>query len=159
MRRSELLGVGEAAPEFRLQNLDGEPRGLRDLVGVGPVLLAFFKVTCPTCQLAMPYLERISKAEGLRVVGVVQDSAAKGKAFNQAFGVTFEVLVDPSEDGYPASKTYGIQYVPTLFEVGADGTAQWRSEAFVKADLQEIGSRYGVEVFREQDAAPAFKPG
>jgi peroxiredoxin len=159
MGRKELLAVGEAAPEFRLLTLEGEPRGLAELTAAGPALLVFFKVTCPTCQLALPYWDKIAQAGGVRVVGIVQDNAVKGKAFNQAFGVQMEVLVDPGEDGYPASKAYGIQYVPTLFEVGAEGRVEWRGESFVKAELEAMGAKYGVAVFGEGDNVPAFKPG
>ena len=46
----------------------------------GPVVAAFFKVSCPVCQLAFPYVERIFKAyKGpgkFTLVGVSQDDAA-----------------------------------------------------------------------------------
>ena len=53
------LATGTRAPEFELKTLDGKKFTLRDELAHGPVALAFFKVSCPTCQYTFPFLERL----------------------------------------------------------------------------------------------------
>jgi peroxiredoxin len=58
------LAVGARAPDFELKTLDGKRGWLGEELSRGPVVLAFFKVSCPTCQYAFPFLERLHKAYG-----------------------------------------------------------------------------------------------
>jgi len=124
----------------------------------GPVLAAFFKVSCPTCQLTLPYLSRLSGG-GLRVVGISQDDAASTAAFNSRFGVSFETLVDSRGEGYPASNHYGITHVPSLFVIEQDGTVSAAWNGFSKKDMEKLGERAGRSVFEAGDDVPAWKPG
>ncbi len=56
--------IGDLAPEVTFFDAMGREHTLTSLLAEGPVLLAFFKVSCPTCQLTLPYLQRISGREG-----------------------------------------------------------------------------------------------
>ena len=58
------LATGTKAPDFDLKTLDGKRFSLGEELASGPVVLAFFKVSCPTCQYAFPFLERLHKAYG-----------------------------------------------------------------------------------------------
>ena len=62
------LTVGTKAPDFVLKAMDGKRFSLQEELGSGPVVLAFFKVSCPTCQYAFPFLERLHKAYGQKGV-------------------------------------------------------------------------------------------
>src|SRR6185369_16600956 len=115
-----LIESGSQAPGFRLPRLDGGETALSELISHGSVLLVFFKVTCPVCQLTMPFLERVHQAGGLPVVGISQNDPEDTSDFNRRFGVTFPTLLDP-EDSFPASNAYGISSVPTSFLVEPDG--------------------------------------
>ena len=67
------LSVGRAAPDFQLKTLDGQSFSLQDALARGPVMLLFFKVSCPTCQYALPFYERLFQAykgRNLTVAGV-----------------------------------------------------------------------------------------
>ena len=79
-RTLKLLQAGARAPDFRLPLLSGDRAGgetsLHDLIADGPVLLAFFKVTCPVCQLTFPFLERLHQAGALPIYGISQNDAA-----------------------------------------------------------------------------------
>ena len=140
-----MIGVGSTAPVFA---------AVKRLTA--PVLLAFFKMSCPTCQLTFPYLQRLADRGGPRVVGVSQDDAEGTAEFNAAFGVRFETVIDA---GYAVSAAYGLEYVPALFLVEPDGRISWKSEAFVKADLEELAARWGVTMFDAGDRVPNYKPG
>jgi peroxiredoxin len=153
------------APQFDLPGLAGDRTSLADLLVSGPVLLAFFKVTCPTCQLTFPFLERLhrGRSEGApRVVAISQDDAAATGEFNRAYGVTFTTLLDPGAAGpgrYPASNAYRITNVPTLFLVEQDGRISQAFAAFDKAELEKLAGRFGVELFTADDRVPVFRPG
>ncbi len=42
-------------------------QSLEDILGKGPALLAFYKISCPVCQLTAPYLERLAAGSALQV--------------------------------------------------------------------------------------------
>ncbi len=58
------LEPGTTAPDFTLPAMDGKQFSLREALARGPVLAAFFKISCPTCQYAFPFLQRIYEAHG-----------------------------------------------------------------------------------------------
>lgn len=147
-----MLPVGSLAPAFQLGSFSLENRS-------GQVLLAFFKITCPTCQLTLPYLQRLADRSGLRVIGISQDDAEGTNEFNEAFNVRFETVVDPARDRYAVSRAYDLQYVPTLYLVESDGRISWTGESFHKANLEALAARLGVRLFSETDRVPVFKPG
>jgi peroxiredoxin len=124
-RQHRLLPEGSRAPDFRLDRLDGGQAALPELIANGPVLLAFFKVTCPVCQLTLPYLNRLT----IPVYGISQNCEDDTREFNRHFGIAFPTLLDREEDNFPASNAYGIASVPTLFLIERDGTVPGRSRA------------------------------
>ena len=85
------LDAGVMAPDFTLPTVDGKQVSLNDALKKGPVLLAFFKVSCPVCQYAFPFFERVfqsNRGDNVTVLGVSQDNAKKTKAFLKEYGVT-----------------------------------------------------------------------
>ncbi|MGC2449359.1 MAG: TlpA disulfide reductase family protein, partial [Candidatus Sulfotelmatobacter sp.] len=111
------LATGVMAPDFELKTLDGKRFSLRDELGHGPVVLAFFKVSCPTCQYTFPFLQRLHEAyggKGVELVGISQNDVTETAAFAKEFGVTFPLLLDPV-GSYPASNAYGLTNVPSIF--------------------------------------------
>src|SRR3972149_4145546 len=96
--------VGARAPEFTLMGIDGETYALADALERGPVVLACFKTTCETCDLALPYINRLreSYADGWSLWAVAQDPQADARSYASAYGIDYPVL--PDVDGYPASK-------------------------------------------------------
>jgi peroxiredoxin len=153
------LATGTTAPEFDLQTLDGKRFSLREELFRGPVVLAFFKVSCPTCQYALPFLERLHKTygdKGGKLVGISQNDAKETAAFNRQFGVTFPILLDDLSR-YPVSNAYGLTNVPSIFWIAQDGEIEVTSVGWVKADFEEINRRMA----ETGKAVPAviFKPG
>lgn len=144
--------VGSVAPAFRLGAFS-----LENLTG--PVILAFFKITCPTCQLTFPFLQRLVEQGGARVVGISQDDAEGTAEFNAAFGVQFQTVSDPASDGYAVSDAYGLEYVPALFLVEPGGRITWKSEGFSKPDLEALAARWAISLFDASDRVPIYKPG
>ncbi len=162
------LATGTKAPAFELKTLEGKTFSLRDELARGPVVLAFFKVSCPVCQFAFPYLERLHEAykqTGYTLLGVSQNDAKETAAFDKEFGVTFPVLLD--ELGrYPVSNAYGLTNVPTVFWIAQDGEIELSSVGWLKADLEELNRRMSeagkikpMPLFASGESVPDFRAG
>ena len=162
------LATGTKAPQFELKALDGKSFSLNDELARGPVVLAFFKVSCPTCQYALPFLERLHEAycaQGARLFGVSQNDAKETAAFAKEFGVTFPILLD--EIGkYPVSNAYGLTNVPTIFWIAEDGEIEVSSVGWAKAEFEqinvkmaEIGKAAPAAVFRAGEEVRDFRAG
>jgi peroxiredoxin len=161
--------AGNMAPEFFLKALDGKEYSLRVLMQQGPVVAAFFKVSCPVCQFTFPFLERLFKrygGDGVTFLGISQDDARDTKDFAKEFGVTFPMLLDEEQKGYPVSNAYGLTSVPTIFLVESDGTVKISCMGFDKNDLESIAAALAehkrimpAALFRLDESVPVHKPG
>ena len=146
------IPVGSAAPPVA-----GVAAGL-------PHALVFYKVTCPTCQMAAPVLERLSLGYPSRLVGVGQDPVGKLERFADTYGMTFQSF--PDEAPYAASNAYGIEHVPTLFVVNGEGVVadlveSWDRDGYNRASrtLAELLGVEAVVVSEVADGLPEFRPG
>jgi len=164
------LEAGVRAPEIDLSLLDGTKFSLSEARKRGPVVAAFFKVNCPTCQLAFPYLDRIFKAYSktgkFTLIGISQNEADFTEIFNDKFGVTFPVALDVEENGYPASKAYGLTNVPSIFLISPGGEIELSSVGWAKSEMEELSRKVAAlintapaEIFRADENVPEFKPG
>jgi peroxiredoxin len=161
------LEPGSLAPPFTLKGLDVEPYSLRDLLERGPVVLAFFKISCPVCQFTFPFLQRIFEryaGDGVSVIGVSQDDPRSTREFDQESGVTFPTLID--DQGYPVSNAYGLTTVPTIFLIDTDGRIKISGAGFSKNDLTVIAKELAqhrklsaTPLFLRDEVVPDFKPG
>jgi len=152
-------GTGAKAPEFELKAMDGKRFVLQEELGRGPVVLAFFKVSCPTCQYAFPFLERLHKAYGhnkVTLIGVSQNNPRDTSGFTREFGISFPVLLDDTER-YPVSNAYGLTNVPTIFWIAQDGEIELSSVGWVKADFEELNRK--IAETGNTPPALVFKPG
>lgn len=149
---------GQTAPEFRLALAGGGYRTLDELLAEGPVLLAFYKVTCPTCQLAMPFLQRL-QGGALQVYAVCQDNAGRVKEFADAFEVELPNLLDTVDEGYPASNAYGVTHVPTMYLVERDKRISWEWSGFHRKRFELLAERAGRTIFTDADRVPESQPG
>jgi peroxiredoxin len=158
--RRKRLESGAEAPGFSLPLLGGPTMDLRSLAGEKPVLLAFYKVSCPTCQYTLPFLERLHQRQsGAPVYAISQSGADDAREFNRYFGITMPTLLDAEDAGYQASNAYGITLVPSLFLVEPGGRIGFASDGFSKPDLEALGKRLGVEIFEPGEDVPAWKAG
>jgi|ERR1700682_733603 len=159
--------TGKKAPDFSLKALDGKEYSLDTWLQRGPVVVAFFKISCPVCQFTFPFLQRLYQrygSDGVIFLGISQDDARKTKEFGQEYGVTFPLLLD--SDGYPVSNAYGLTNVPTTFLIDQNGTVKIGSMGFNKKDLEAIAADLAerrniprAALFRPNEAVPDNKPG
>jgi peroxiredoxin len=159
LKQHKLLEPGARVSDFRLPLLDGGEASLKDILANGSALLAFFKISCPVCQLTVPHLERISSSSKLAVYGVSQNSAADTRGFNRRLGITFPTMLDSSQSGYQVSNAFGISYVPTLFLVGTGGVVERVTEGWLKAEIRKLGELAGADPFEADVSVPESKAG
>lgn len=153
------LTRGRVAPDFSLPAVDGRSFSLKQALTEGPVLAAFFKVSCPVCQYALPFLERIyqnSGSKGVTIVGISQDNRRDTNAFMKEFGITFPVLVeDPTS--YPVSNSYGLTNVPSIFWIAPDGEIGISSVGWSRPDIEQIHRQ--ISEIHGVVPQPLFHPG
>jgi peroxiredoxin len=133
----------------------------------GEFLYGFFKTTCPTSELAWPYLDRVRRiGEGgsLSVVAVSQDDPETTARFYEQFNVAIPTLYDP--EPWEASEAVGLTNVPTFFLVGRDRIIRDASVGFQRHKMEEFAElaadragRGRVTLFLPGEEVPAWKPG
>lgn len=126
--------VGQPAPAFELETLDGDRLSLADLRGA-PVVLNFWASWCIPCREEAPLLTAAAadyRTRGLQVIGVVyQDSADNARGFMGRYGQTYPGLLDP--DGRTAID-YGVFGIPETFFIDAAGVVRTRQIGALTAD-------------------------
>ncbi|HKC82071.1 MAG TPA: redoxin domain-containing protein [Gemmatimonadaceae bacterium] len=125
--RKELfpVQVGSEAPDFTAVTLDSVPREKRLADYRGQVVMVNVWATwCLPCRVEMPSIEALHKAygpKGLKILAVSIDDPGTDstiRAFVKQYGLTFEVLHDPTAK---ISERYDILGYPETFIVGKDG--------------------------------------
>lgn len=122
------VAVGQAAPDFRLKDLDGNDVALADLAGK-VVVLEWANPNCPFWKRhADQKTMQATSAKHPDVVWLAVNStnpshgdhmdAAAWKAFLAERGITYRVLADPTG---ATGQAYGARTTPHMYVIGADG--------------------------------------
>lgn len=117
--------VGSKAPEFHANTIDGVPRTKTlDSYKGEIVLLNVWATWCLPCRTEMPSIQALHDrfaARGLKVVAISVDKAGATESirqFRDQFGLTFEILQDPTGN---IQRDYQTTGVPETFIIGRDG--------------------------------------
>lgn len=115
--------AGERAPDFTVNDLDGNPVSLSDFEGK-KIMLNFWASWCGPCRLEMPHMERIyqeSDKEDVVIIGVnlltTEKSIENVYNFIEDYHLTFPIPLD--EDGR-LSVDYEILAYPTTYFIDSD---------------------------------------
>ncbi|HEY1937496.1 MAG TPA: TlpA disulfide reductase family protein [Candidatus Angelobacter sp.] len=119
-------------------------------------VLVFFETDCPTCQLALPYLNAL-KRDSVQVIGLSQDDAASTREFVSQLKIAYPVELDT---GLKITREYAPQTVPTFYLLDENGQVQKTLAGFDKQGLNELAAELGQPpIAPADDGAPAWKPG
>ncbi|MGS2780529.1 thiol-disulfide oxidoreductase ResA [Robertmurraya sp. GLU-23] len=114
--------AGEKAPDFLLEDMQGNKVQLSDLKGKG-VFLNFWGTWCKPCEKEMPYMERQYKHYKDLGVETLAINIGEGdvviEAFANKYGLTFPILKDKDS---AVTETYDITPIPTTFLIDKHGT-------------------------------------
>ena len=113
--------VGKPAPDFTLQDLDGNNVTLSELKG-NVILLDFWATWCGPCVVAMPHIDKLHqdyKDRGVKVYAVNQREAReKIEPFLKSKQLSLPVLLDSNGD---VGKAYGVRGIPTTVLIDKEG--------------------------------------
>ena len=113
--------IGNLAPDFELQTLDGKNLKLSDLRGKA-VLLNFWATYCGPCKIEMPWFVELQKEygpQGFQIVGVANDDASTEDIakFAKEMGINYPILIGKDS----VSDSYKVSVLPTTFFLDRDG--------------------------------------
>lgn len=114
------------APDFRLQNLEGQSVALSDFRGK-PVLVNFWATWCPACREEMPYLQQVydrwtDKGLALLTVDIGEEPRVIKKYFEEN-GLSMPVLLDIDQG---VARRYNITGIPTTLLIDGNGIIRKR---------------------------------
>ncbi len=152
-----MLNAGDKAPSFTLQAVDGG-QAVTDPWTEGPVVLSFFKVSCPVCKMVAPMLTKLAEG-GVRVIGVGQDPPDVIARFNEAEGQRATAVTEPPP--YEVSESFGLEAVPSIFLIGTDGEIQHAIAGWNRDTWNEMAAAAGMSepLSTPDDGLRPFRPG
>jgi peroxiredoxin len=110
-----------AAPDFALQDVEGNPHRLADYRGK-PVVLNFWATWCAPCRAEMPSMQRAHESvadEGIAIVAInVGDDADSIQRFLAEVPVDFPL---PMDIDMKVVQAYAARGLPTTFVIDPDG--------------------------------------
>lgn len=113
--------VGQPAPDFTIEDLDGNPVKLSELKGK-VVLLDFWATWCGPCVAALPSIDELHKAHaaaGLKVFAVnVQEAKPKVVKFKTDKKLSLPMLLDAQGE---AARAFLVSAIPQTVLIGKDG--------------------------------------
>ena len=130
------MNVGDTAPDFELEDQDGNTHKLADYAGKNVVLYFYPKADTPGCTAqACGVRDRASEYDKLNavVLGVSPDSPKKLRAFADKFGLPFTLLGDEDHsvadeyDVWVEKNMHGRKYMGmerSTFVIGPDGNVK-----------------------------------
>jgi thioredoxin-dependent peroxiredoxin len=134
-----MLEVGQIAPEFSLEDQEGDVRSLADARGRWVVVYFYPRDDTPGCtKEACAFRDGLPRFQGLNAVvwGVSADDAQAHQKFARKFDLNFPLLVDPDKsmlEAYGAwveksmyGKTYmGVQRITYLIDPEGKVARAW----------------------------------
>ena len=134
--------VHSIAPDFSLQDLDGQPLQLANYRGK-VVLLDFWATWCTPCLGEIPHFVAFQnqyREQGLQVIGISMDDGPKPvREFYQQFKMNYPVALGTDK----LAEAYGgVLGLPVTFLIGRDGqvAAKYVGEVQMPVLEQEIKS-------------------
>lgn len=129
-----LVDTSVIAPDFTLKNIDGEMISLKDVQGPKGTLIIFM---CNHCPYVLAIIDRlIEDVKALQSAGIgcaaimpndaehyPADSFENMKKFADKYGMTFQYLIDETQD---IARAYDAVCTPDLFGFNADGALRYR---------------------------------
>ena len=148
--------IGNLAPDFHLQNMEGQNVTLSNLRG-NPIIINFWASWCGPCREEMPFLQQIYEKwqnEGVLLLTVnLRETPSVITEYMQSNGLSFPVLLDV--DGMPVVERDHAVHGAALHAGGTGvllASAQAVREVVVSGDVEH--GRRGLRV----PVAPGLTP-
>jgi len=129
----EAVSAPIAAPDFSLDSLDGKTYSLKELRGKW-VIVNFWATWCVPCRAEMPGFQSLYEdySDEIEILAVNNNETADVVAdFRDEFGLSFPLLLDPSQITLSQYKVLGL---PITVLVDPDGLIVWEYLGGIKLD-------------------------
>lgn len=137
---SQEIEIAPKAPEFELNDLDGDKVSLKDFQGK-VVALFFWATWCPYCQKEVPKLIKLNeefKDRGFEILTIdYKEDVDKLKRFAQRRGINYKILIDKTGDVFDL---YNIPGLPVVMILDKKGMVQYTGFSLPE-DYKEILER------------------
>lgn len=128
--------VGEAAPEFTMEDVDGNVVTLSSLSDK-TLMLFHFNTYCHTCRQEVPTINKIQQNyPDMKVIGVaIGNDKQEVETFRKSFKSEYTILPDPEQNLY---REYFVHTVPLIDIIDKTGTIRYRGKITNYADFESV---------------------
>jgi len=145
MAKLEAADAARQKADFTLTDLQGKSWHLRDLRGK-VVLVNFWATWCPPCRKEMPDLQALYdkyKDQGLVVLAISDEEAAKVTPFISERKISYPVMLDP---GRKVNDLYQVEGIPKSFVYDRQGQLVAQSiDMRTRGQFQEMLAQAGLK--------------
>lgn len=119
--KTEVLKIGDVAPDFELVDMNGNSHQLSDYKGKG-VFLNFWGTWCKPCEREFPLMDKqyqVYKEKGVQILAVnIAESDFVVQQYIDQRDLTFPVLIDKTKS---VMESFNINPLPTTFLINSEG--------------------------------------
>ena len=141
--------TGQSAPELQMQTIQSEPIALSEQKGK-VVVLNFWATWCGPCVAEIPDLVKLSRDNGVTVIGVSDESSEVLQSFVQTHDIPYPVV---SGSGWP-SPFDNISAIPTTYLIDKEGVIR---STFVGSQSYEV-FRNAIDALGNQPSVAPENP-
>jgi len=130
------------APDFALDDVNGEEFRLADHLGQKVILVNFWATWCEPCRVEMPHLDRIQQTyndQGLEVLCISMDgpeSVSSVRSHVSRYDYSFTVLLDQESE---VTQLYNPRRAaPFNALISRSGDIVWSHEGYSPGDEEEL---------------------
>lgn len=136
---TNLVEVGQQAPDFSVQTLDGATFSLSANRGK-VVLVNWFATWCGPCKQEMPFLEKEVwqrfKGDDFAMVSVAREETLQVvQPFVAKYRVTWPFALDPERKAYA---NYAEAFIPRNYVINREGKVIFQSQGFERHEFDEM---------------------
>jgi peroxiredoxin len=135
-----LVNVGDTAPDFSVELLNGNTTTLSSMQGQ-VVMLIFFSTECPDCQNQFAEIQRLvtAKTPSFKILAISRgESVEATEQFSKKYGITFDVCTDIDLSIY---NLYASRYVPRNFLISPAGRVEALTVEYNPDELHAIWNK------------------
>jgi peroxiredoxin len=129
------------APDFNLQDIDGNPVILDSLLAKGPVFMSFWALWCKMCikelDAIKPFFHEFDSL-GVNLLAISQDkerAVPQVKPFAKSHNWKYVVVLDPENI---MRELYNVQAMPTSFIIDQDKKIVFTHQGYKPGDEEKI---------------------